>query len=44
MLTPNFITVYDDLGVPWKRGVIFYGPAGMYIVEPLPPLHGRVYS
>ncbi|KAE9364974.1 P-loop containing nucleoside triphosphate hydrolase protein [Stipitochalara longipes BDJ] len=20
--------VYDDLGVPWKRGLIFYGPAG----------------
>ena len=20
--------VYDDLGVPWKRGVIFHGPAG----------------
>ncbi|KAL9130403.1 MAG: hypothetical protein Q9217_001411 [Psora testacea] len=20
--------VYQDLGVPWKRGVIFYGPAG----------------
>jgi SpoVK/Ycf46/Vps4 family AAA+-type ATPase len=21
-------TVYNDLGVPWKRGLIFYGPAG----------------
>jgi SpoVK/Ycf46/Vps4 family AAA+-type ATPase len=21
-------TVYDDLGVPWKRGLIFHGPAG----------------
>jgi len=21
-------SVYDDLGVPWKRGLIFYGPAG----------------
>ena len=20
--------IYDDLGVPWKRGVIFHGPAG----------------
>ena len=20
--------VYEDLGVPWKRGLIFYGPAG----------------
>ncbi|KAI9668260.1 MAG: hypothetical protein M1821_001080 [Bathelium mastoideum] len=20
--------IYDDLGVPWKRGLIFYGPAG----------------
>ncbi|GAB7353276.1 hypothetical protein MBLNU459_g3781t1 [Dothideomycetes sp. NU459] len=20
--------VYEDLGVPWKRGIIFYGPAG----------------
>lgn len=21
--------VYEDFGVPWKRGLIFYGPAGM---------------
>lgn len=20
--------IYEDLGVPWKRGIIFYGPAG----------------
>jgi len=24
----NSKAVYDDLGVPWKRGLIFYGPAG----------------
>lgn len=21
-------STYEDLGVPWKRGVIFHGPAG----------------
>ncbi|KAL2060798.1 hypothetical protein VTL71DRAFT_8850 [Oculimacula yallundae] len=24
----NSKEVYEDLGVPWKRGLIFYGPAG----------------